>query len=139
MRKPAATFKGEPCQRGHNGTRYIKNHTCVECALQASKRNYARYKAAGKDLSIKLPPVTYAGAPCIHGHDGTRYVSNRKCVECAILRSRAKYTKTPRNLEMFPRQQRVSLVREDEAARKAECLALHKLWASTARRDILEG
>lgn len=26
---------------------------------------------------------TYVGKPCAHGHDGTRYASNRKCVACA--------------------------------------------------------
>jgi hypothetical protein len=26
---------------------------------------------------------TYQGKPCAHGHDGTRYASNRKCVACS--------------------------------------------------------
>jgi hypothetical protein len=34
---------------------------------------------------------TYKGTPCIHGHDGTRYVSNRTCVECAYIRGDAAY------------------------------------------------
>lgn len=30
------------------------------------------------------PPVTYQGAPCIHGHDGTRYSATKRCVTCAL-------------------------------------------------------
>jgi hypothetical protein len=26
---------------------------------------------------------TYQGKPCAHGHNGTRYRSNRKCVACS--------------------------------------------------------
>jgi hypothetical protein len=32
--------------------------------------------------------TVYQGGPCVHGHDGVRYVSNRICYECAALRSK---------------------------------------------------
>lgn len=30
-----------------------------------------------------MTALTYQGKPCAHGHDGTRYASNRKCVACS--------------------------------------------------------
>ena len=30
-----------------------------------------------------MSALTYQGKPCAHGHDGTRYASNRKCIACA--------------------------------------------------------
>lgn len=35
--------------------------------------------------------TTYIGKPCRHGHDGTRYISNRKCVACAKADQAARY------------------------------------------------
>lgn len=31
----------------------------------------------------RMTVAIYLGKPCIHGHDGRRYVSNRVCVQCA--------------------------------------------------------
>lgn len=36
---------------------------------------------------------TFIGNPCKHGHDGTRYVKTRLCVECTHRRSRNHYEK----------------------------------------------
>lgn len=32
---------------------------------------------------------TYQGAPCTNGHNGTRYTSNRQCVDCAKVQRAA--------------------------------------------------
>lgn len=34
-----------------------------------------------------MSALTFAGKPCTYGHDGTRYVSTRACVRCALDRA----------------------------------------------------
>jgi len=31
---------------------------------------------------------TYTGRPCKYGHDGTRYMSSKNCIECARAAAR---------------------------------------------------
>jgi 5-methylcytosine-specific restriction endonuclease McrA len=75
-------YMGSPCKRGHDGKRYINNHTCVECVaeINRSKADARRTESLGS--------VYYISDPCKHGHAGKRFVSNDKCVECQNERSR---------------------------------------------------
>ena len=45
---------------------------------------------------MKSATLTFAGAPCRRGHDGSRYTSSGGCVECARLRDSARPPKPPR-------------------------------------------
>lgn len=36
------TYKGEPCKRGHTGTRYTSNRVCVQCTQDNARAYMAR-------------------------------------------------------------------------------------------------
>lgn len=35
-------YIGRPCRQGHNGLRYARNHTCVDCLNDENDRKAAR-------------------------------------------------------------------------------------------------
>jgi 5-methylcytosine-specific restriction endonuclease McrA len=91
-----------PCKYGHVGLRFSKSYGCVEChrlslkpepaevaAARIARRALSKQRAevknkamANRSAAIAAGETTFIGSPCLHGHDGLRWVSSYACVEC---------------------------------------------------------
>jgi hypothetical protein len=83
----ARHYRGLPCKHGHDGVRYTKGRTYVECVriarggwLKTRERSAANMVLALEAGSIGR--TTYKpNRPCRHGHF-ERFVASNNCVEC---------------------------------------------------------
>lgn len=78
-------YSGAPCNhveahREDDGTtkRYVSHAQCVKCVSGRMLSLRVRSRA----LRLTRRGETFVGSPCANGHDGTRYLSNHKCVFC---------------------------------------------------------
>jgi hypothetical protein len=83
----ARYYQGAPCKHGHDGIRYTKGHSCIECIriARGGWKKSRRRSAMNMTLALEaesLGRTTYnANRPCRHGHF-ERYVASNNCVEC---------------------------------------------------------
>lgn len=92
MAKAKKTYNGAPCPYGHGTKRYVCNYSCVVCARNKDRRT--RTLSIGETRALRQAArergdLFFTGNPCIHGHNGTRYVSTGKCVNCCERDRRA--------------------------------------------------
>lgn len=74
--------------------------------------------------------ATFQGNPCIHGHDGLRYVGSRLCVPC-----QRKATRAYRSREGVKHQDRM----RNHMARRWEKYPEEKLWRGAKSRAAAKG
>lgn len=71
------TYIGEPCKRGHNGTRYVVGSACVDCTYEQVKH---RDKKIDKHSSKKQKVQKYGLT--LETFDAMLVVQNHKCSLC---------------------------------------------------------
>lgn len=82
-------YQGKPCKHGHNGLRYTRNHSCVECVAAWDVARGRTNPVPSERLKAKRNgETTYQGTVCHRGHIGRRYVANACCVECVSLNTK---------------------------------------------------
>lgn len=124
-----------PCKYGHVGIRFTKSYGCVEChrlslkpepaevvAARISRRALSKQRAeaknkamANRSAAIAAGETTFVGSPCLHGHDGLRWVSSYACIECG---------KDPKKVEKKSSYDKVYKARDPEK------------WKQRARRWV---
>lgn len=72
-----------------------RDHTTVIHAYWSMETTPAplrgKYPDPNKEPTKSPQAVKFLGKPCLHGHDGLRYMSNGGCVPCNIERKKHRY------------------------------------------------
>lgn len=55
MSNTSKTFQGKPCQRGHEGLRYLCNGACVHCTAENAARRREKLKRPPASPPTEVP------------------------------------------------------------------------------------
>jgi 5-methylcytosine-specific restriction endonuclease McrA len=76
-------FDGKPCPKGHIAVKRVDSYGCTECHKSIAKKWEAKGNSDPRRLTAKeAGKITYLGAPCPQGHDGTRNTITGRCAFC---------------------------------------------------------
>lgn len=71
-------------------------------AVHKKRRYEQNLFNARRDIASQRGDLTYRGAPCRHGHCGTRYTKSNECLKCAKARQRVLQAGRPKKVKAQP-------------------------------------
>jgi len=118
-------FTGKPCKYGHLSARYASG-PCIECELSNRQKSYERSNirrrlktkmkkdrelATAKALNPNAVSYEeakkrgdkyyFTGKPCAKGHISWRFVSAKKCTDCALAETKKRQSKNKKKMKML--------------------------------------